>query len=146
MAEPPAKMGRPVVEFTDKTWEQLEAMAQLHCTGEEMAAIIGVSYDTLVLRVKERHGVTFSEWYKTHSHGGKMSLRRAQFKTAVEKGNPTMQIWLGKQYLGQTDNVDITHHAPRPTVIKRVDGTEVVLGAIESHGNTDDSIDSDDET
>ena len=34
-----------------------------------------------------------------------MSLRRQQFKSA-EAGNVTMQIWLGKQYLGQTDKVE----------------------------------------
>ena len=32
-----------------------------------------------------------------------MSLRRRQFKTALEDGNVTMQIWLGKQHLDQTD-------------------------------------------
>jgi len=38
-----------------------------------------------------------------------MSLRRAQIKTALD-GNPTMQIWLGKQYLGQHDKIEIDHH------------------------------------
>ena len=33
---------------------------------------------------------------------GKVSLRRAQFKLA--QTNPTMSIFLGKQYLGQSDN------------------------------------------
>jgi hypothetical protein len=121
-------MGRPVVKFTDRDWEQLDAMAQVLCTGEEMAAILGVSYDTLTRRVEEKHGVTFAEWYKKHAEGGRASLRRSQYKAAVENLNPTMLIWLGKQYLGQTDNVDMTHHFPRPTVIKRVDGVEVELG------------------
>lgn len=139
MAEPPAKtMGRPVIEFTDDHWERLDAMAQVLCTGEEMASILGVSYDTLTKRVEEKHSVSFTEWYKKQSAGGKMSLRRAQFRTAVEKDNPTMQIWLGKQLLGQTDQVDHTHHFPRPTVIKRVDGTEVVLGAIEGRDDDDE--------
>jgi len=33
---------------------------------------------------------------------GKLSLRRKQVELAVE-GNPTMRIWLGKQYMGQKD-------------------------------------------
>ena len=32
-----------------------------------------------------------------------MSLRRAQFRAAIEDKNITMQIWLGKQYLGQRE-------------------------------------------
>lgn len=36
---------------------------------------------------------------------GRSSLRRMQFQTA-EKGNPTMQIWLGKQLLGQRDKIE----------------------------------------
>ena len=36
-----------------------------------------------------------------------MSLRRTQFKLAEK--NPTMAIWLGKQYLGQRDNIEVEH-------------------------------------
>lgn len=39
---------------------------------------------------------------------GKASLRRMQFKSA-EDGNVTMQIWLGKQMLGQRDKSEIDH-------------------------------------
>jgi hypothetical protein len=42
-----------------------------------------------------------------------INLRSAQFKAAVEDRNPTMQIWLGKQYLGQKDIVhsqDLDEH------------------------------------
>jgi hypothetical protein len=35
-----------------------------------------------------------------------MSLRRAQWKSA-EGGNVTMQIWLGKQWLGQKEQHEI---------------------------------------
>ena len=36
---------------------------------------------------------------------GRASIRRAQFKL-LNDGNATMAIWLGKQYLGQRDQVD----------------------------------------
>ena len=38
-----------------------------------------------------------------------MSLRRTQFKLAEK--NPTMAIFLGKQYLGQRDNIEVEHNA-----------------------------------
>ena len=44
----------------------------------------------------------FSEVYKTFRGKGNASLRRLQFKEA-ERGNVTMLIWLGKQWLGQTE-------------------------------------------
>jgi len=47
---------------------------------------------------------------------GRTSLRQAQFKLALA-GNATMQIWLGKQLLGQTDKTDLLS-AGRP--IRRV--------------------------
>ena len=45
--------------------------------------------------------------YKKGQDNGKRSLRRIQFKLAEK--NPTMAIWLGKQYLGQRDNIDVAN-------------------------------------
>lgn len=95
-------MARPRIELTDKDWEQIDKMCAIFCTGEEIAAIMGIGYNTLERRCKERFDIGFGEYIKEKSSLGKMSLRRMQYKTA-EKGNAAMQIWLGKQYLGQTD-------------------------------------------
>jgi len=48
--------------------------------------------------------------------GMKLSLRRMQYQTA-DKGNVAMQIWLGKQYLGQRE--------PRDNVIDTINTREV---------------------
>ena len=45
--------------------------------------------------------MSFSEVFSIKREKGKVSLRRSQFKLAEK--NPTMAIWLGKQYLGQRD-------------------------------------------
>ena len=96
------KGGRPRAVIDYKT---LQKLCAIHCTGEECAAILGVDYDTLDTALKrDKHG-GFSEYFKKHSAKGKMSLRRRQFEQA-ESGNTTMLVWLGKQYLGQTDKVD----------------------------------------
>ena len=42
-----------------------------------------------------------------------MSLRRSQFRIA--ETNPTMAIWLGKQYLGQKDRADVELNANIPS-------------------------------
>lgn len=100
-------MARPRIELTDKDWVQIEKMCAIFCTGEEIAAILGISYDTLERRVKERFDMSCAEYIKEKSAIGKMSLRRMQYK-AAEKGNNAMLIWLGKQYLGQTDKQDLS--------------------------------------
>lgn len=93
--------GRKRIEFTEDMWSQAEKMAYIQCTGEEIASILGVHYDTLEARLKENGYQNFSEWFKKHSAGGKMALRRRQFSMS-ERSVP-MAIWLGKQYLGQSD-------------------------------------------
>jgi len=100
-------MGRPKIEFTDKEFASIDYMAVIHCTGEEIAGVMGVDYDTLNRIMKDKYGMTIAEYLKTKGASGNMSLRRAQWKSA-EAGNVSMQIWLGKQWLGQSDNVVIT--------------------------------------
>src|SRR6266853_2063596 len=89
------KRGRPK-KFVDL--ELVEKLAHIQCTYPEVASTLGVSVDTL-LRNKD-----FAATYKRGAEGGRKSLRRMQFESA-NKGNIAMQIWLGKQYLGQSDHV-----------------------------------------
>jgi hypothetical protein len=49
--------------------------------------------------------MTFADTYKSKSQVGKSSLRRAQWNLAEK--NASMAIWLGKQYLGQRDIVEL---------------------------------------
>ena len=85
--------------------EHFEGMCRIQCTKDEMCAIFQVHEETLTKWCHATYSVGFSDIYKKLSSTGKMSLRRQQFKSA-EAGNITMQIWLGKQYLGQTDKIE----------------------------------------
>ncbi len=93
------KGGRPAKKID---YEQLEKLCAMLCTGEECAAMLGMTYETLNNKLKQEGHDGFLEYYKRHSAQGKSSLRRLQWKSA-NKGNVTMQIWLGKQILGQCD-------------------------------------------
>jgi hypothetical protein len=90
--------GRPRIEIDI---EELIRMINIQCTQEEIAYVLGISVDTITLRVKQLYGVSFTEFYKTHNALGKVSIRRAQFK--LMETNAAMAIWLGKQYLGQRE-------------------------------------------
>lgn len=98
-----AKMGRPQVKI-DK--DQFEKLCVLHCTSEEVAGFFDCNADTVQAWCKRTYGMTFSAVFKIKSASGNVSLRRWQFK-AAEAGNVGMLIWLGKQYLGQRDTLEI---------------------------------------
>ena len=84
--------------------EQFENLCNLWCTLIEISEFFGVSEDTLESWCKDTYGETFSEVYKRKNSKGKIALRRWQMKSA-EKGNVTMQIWLGKQHLNQREHL-----------------------------------------
>lgn len=86
--------------------ETFEKLCGMWCTLIEIADFFGVSEDTVESWCKDVYGERFSDVYKKRSSQGNVSLRRWQLKSA-EKGNVTMQIWLGKQHLGQKERVEV---------------------------------------
>lgn len=113
-------MGRPKIEIDFKLVENL---CEIQCTGEEIASVLEIDYDTLNSRVKEKYGIGFSEYYKKKAETGKMSLRRMQWK-AAERGNTTMLVWLGKQYLGQKDKQELSGDGDQPLIVKFKDNND----------------------
>ena len=93
-------MARPKFKID---YEMVEKLAGIQCTQQEIASFLGCSVDTL------QRDKTFCGLYKKGQENGKMSLRRIQYKLAEK--NPTMAIWLGKQYLKQRDNMEVEHDA-----------------------------------
>ncbi len=96
-------MARPRKEIEQK---QFEGLCRIQCTEKEICSVLDVTDKTLVAWCKRTYGVGFSDAYEKFASGGRMSLRRYQFDCA-KKGNATMLIWLGKQYLGQKDDMRV---------------------------------------
>ena len=82
-------------------WSLIEKLCAIFCTSEEVAALNNISNRQLYKRIKSKYGVNWREYYQKHSAKGKASLRRRQFKVAVEDDNVQMLIHLGKSYLDQ---------------------------------------------
>lgn len=96
----------------------LAKLCQLQCTAKECGHVLGISEDTIDRRLKEDGWAGFEEFREENNSMGKVSLRRAQYQTAMA-GNHIMQIWLGKQWLGQTDKVEPPDEGdPDPLEIK----------------------------
>jgi hypothetical protein len=94
--------GRPEKEIVKQSFESL---CQLQCTEEEICAVLDVTDKTLTNWCRKTYNLSFSEIFAIKRESGKASLRRTQWKMA--ETNPTMALWLGKQYLGQKDKHDI---------------------------------------
>jgi hypothetical protein len=84
-------MARPPIDIDAG---EVYKLAKLHASNKEIADWFGCSTDTIERRFA-------AELAKGRSEG-RLNLRRMQWASAV-KGNVAMQIWLGKQVLGQID-------------------------------------------
>lgn len=94
--------GRPRVAID---WKVVDGLCKCFCTKQEIAGVLGVHEDTLGARIEEEFGRNFSAYFEQKSAAGRVSLRHKQFDMAM-RGNVAMQIWLGKQWLGQRDKVE----------------------------------------
>lgn len=96
-------MGRPRKEIKQKEFENL---CGIQCTKLEICAFFDVTDKTLESWCKRTYHAGFSEVFSQKRGMGKISLRRKQWQLAEKSAS--MAIWLGKQYLDQRDNVDVT--------------------------------------
>lgn len=93
--------GRPTKEIDKKTFEKL---CMIQCTMKEILAFLDVSDKTLTGWCRRTYGKKFSEVFAEKRQLGFISLRRTQFQLADKSA--AMAIFLGKNYLGQSDKDD----------------------------------------
>ena len=121
--------GRPPADITPEAVEKLSA---LQCTDEELAAYFNVTTRTIE---KYRLKPEFKEAMERGKAQGRLSLRRAQFRAAVDNNNPAMLIWMGKQILDQRDKqlVDnnITGTMTQTTVTLTADEAKALKQALD---------------
>ena len=99
-------MARPKKYDIDKT--QVEKLASYGCTNREIASFFGCSEDL----IKK----SYSSFLTKGRDKGKIRLRQMQWRSA-ENGSVPMQIWLGKQVLGQTDKQELTEIKPIDDIV-----------------------------
>ncbi len=99
-------VGRPRKEFD---YELFQKLGEMWCSAEEIASVMDMSVDTLDLRLKDLGYANFTDAYKKYNDIGKTRLRRLQMK-AAEELIPSVLIFLGKQYLNQTDKVEADYN------------------------------------
>lgn len=93
--------GRPLLVLNQAGIELVQALGRLQCTNEEIASCLGTT-DTTLLNAQNKE--VFLGALEKGKAEGRMSLRRIQMKLA--ETSATMAIFLGKQILGQRENVE----------------------------------------
>jgi hypothetical protein len=125
----PASPGRPPALVMDEgTLKKIKNLAAGQCTKEDAAGFLGVSLPTFraFLSANEKA----QEAWDMGPSAGKASLRLIQFNLA--KKSTAMAIWLGKQWLGQKDNLQLgPMDIPQPSIGERnaEDGQTPLLAA-----------------
>lgn len=100
-------MARPRKELEDMEfdgWSQLDALI-VWSNQEYCAEKLGINIDTLADRIKERTGLSFSEYKDQKKEPMRVNLKKKQYDIAMA-GNVSMLIWLGKNELGQKDKIE----------------------------------------
>lgn len=100
------------IEPTPKDLEIIEEMASIGCSPKEICGVLKIPVEIM------KHLPEAKAACGRGAERAKMSLRRLQWKTAQK--NPIMQIFLGKQILGQADKVE--HRNDDSDINKAKDG------------------------
>lgn len=109
-------MARPLANIDP---EQVRLLAGVGCPVEEIAFHLGCDKRTLERR--------FAALIEKGRADIRSSLRRKQVELAM-KGDRTMLVWLGKQLLGQRDNMD-SNVGINGTITHRDADEEAILAA-----------------
>lgn len=109
----------------------LEKVLYGQATDEEAAAYFGLTVDELMAAIDADERL--QRVYKFSRTGGKAEIKVAQHEKAIS-GDASMLTWMGKNYLGQADKVDVTRTGGG------ADGAPVTINNIILRELTDDQL------
>ena len=131
----------PKLQADEATMKQIGGLGRIQATTRECAAWFGVVENTFLKFLNDNPEAR--QAFDDGKQVGLTSLRRTQFRLAEK--NAAMAIFLGKNYLGQTDKHDLQHTGKDGGPIQYVDLTTVsdddlkrlehVLGALAHPGS-----------
>ena len=87
-------------------WEEFDKLCMLQCGLTSISLWFGCSEDTIERAVKREKKKKFAEYWAEKAERGRSMLRQKQFEVAM-RGNTALLIFLGKNWLGQTDKVEV---------------------------------------
>ena len=112
-------VAKKIVDYT-----LLDDLCRIQCTAKEIASVLHMSINTLKARIEADTGEAYLEYLYKRSMVGRKSLRRKQWAVAM-RGDRTMLIWLGKQYLGQVERHEVGGIKDQPIQIEPYNMREI---------------------
>lgn len=88
-------------------YDQLDALLQFKITKSFCADYMGVSEDAIDRRLKEDHGMNFSEYHALKMQRTAVKLQQKAIESAL-KGNTTLMIFCLKNLCGWSDKQEST--------------------------------------
>jgi len=146
-SEPKVSGPKPKIVFSDQTLRTIQMLAERFVPEKEIAAVFDCTYATF-WTFKKKYPVV-QDIIDIGRGRVAASIREQQLKKAMS-GNVAMLIWLGKNYLGQTDHRQLT--GPGGGAVRQVNidakvlsdmsdeelaALESALGKLGPSGNTD---------
>ena len=95
-----------------------ERMCAAQMTAESICEVLDITTKPLRSWCKRTYGLATKDAIRKYRAGGFAKLRMKQYDVAVEEGNVTMLIWLGKIWLGQRDKPEDDRAHTEQVVIK----------------------------
>jgi AraC-like DNA-binding protein len=99
--------GRPKMQLN---YDKLDALLQFKVSQKFCAEYLGCSEDTIGRRLKDDHGMTFSEYHKLKMERTSLKLQQKAIEQALA-GNSTMMIFALKNLAKWSDKQEITSNA-----------------------------------
>lgn len=115
------KMGRPEKKVD---FDKLARICQYPLINDDIAALMELSKDTIERAVKKEFGITLAAYKEQKQSSMRFTLLAKQLEVA-RNGNVAMLIWLGKQYLGQSDKQDQNITSANITISVSKDDSEL---------------------
>lgn len=95
-------MARPPTESNKIDKDELEKLMKLYPSEQEASDWFGVNPKTLIRFIRKHFKCSFVQLRDKSFTKTKIAIKRAQIDKAL-KGDNTMLIWVGKQYLDQRE-------------------------------------------
>lgn len=93
-------------------WEEIESMAMRFAPPEEIRDSLGITERQFRQAIRAKYRKSVDAWCAMFYARGRYLVRQKQFDRATQgDGHPVLLKWLGIQYLGQRESVDVIHKA-----------------------------------
>jgi hypothetical protein len=135
----PSRLGDPDPLGSEIDLGQFRALAMLQCTISEAASVLKVKPRQLQRALE--NDLDLKEAWEQGIQEGRASIRRQQFKWAERDAR--MSIWLGKQYLGQKDQAEVTHNGMVEVTVRQQLTQRILLALSKTSDTASDTASND---